>query len=127
MKSIFLIYKYYVFHILKNFNGIPTFILYLDPYVKLIVYCDGSRVEKGSTRVKRKVSCPIYNEKFNFDLSNDQILHTSIVLKVINNVNSSCVGTAVIGYESSGHCKEHWLSMMKFLSKHVDAWYNLYY
>ena len=97
--------------------------------MKLALYCDGSRVGRGTTRVKRKVTSPVFNEKFNFDLSADQIAYTTIVVKVMNNTDStkaSCAGATVIGYESCGNGQEHWLGMMKCLSKHVDAWHSLY-
>lgn len=99
-----------------------------DPYVKLALYCDGTRVGRGATRVKRKVTNPVFNEKFNFDLTSDQIAYTTIVVKVINNMNSSsgCLGVTVIGYESPANGQEHWLCMMECLSQHVDAWHNLY-
>ncbi|XP_028406880.1 synaptotagmin-4-like isoform X2 [Dendronephthya gigantea] len=100
-----------------------------DSYVKLALYCGGSRVDRGSTRVKRKVSSPVFNEKFNFDLNADQIAYTTIVLKVMNSIDSnksSCIGATVIGYESSENGQEHWMCMMKCLSKHVEAWHNLY-
>lgn len=101
----------------------------IDSYVKLALYCGGSRVGRGNTRVKRKVTSPVFNEKFNFDLTADQIAYTTIVVKVMNNIDStksSCAGATVIGYESSENGQEHWLCMMKCLSKHVDAWHNLY-
>lgn len=100
-----------------------------DPYVKIALYCDGTRVGRGATRVKRRVTNPVFNEKFNFDLSSDQIAYTTLVIKVVNNIESTppaCLGATVIGYESSGDGQEHWLCMMECLSQHVDAWHTLY-
>ena len=100
-----------------------------DPYVKLALYCGGSRVGRATTRVKRKVTNPAFNEKFNFDLNADRIAYTTIVVKVMNSIDStksSCAGVTILGYESSGNGQEHWLCMMKCLSKHVDAWHTLY-
>ena len=99
----------------------------LDPYVKLALYCGGARVGRGTTRVKRKLTNPVFNEKFNFDLSADEIAYTTIVVKVMNNLGDSrCTGATVIGYESAENGQSHWLCMMKCLSKHVDAWHTLH-
>lgn len=110
---------------LRNFS----FTSLIDSYVKLALYCGGSRVDRGSTRVKRKISSPVFNEKFNFDLRADQIAYTTIVVKVMKSIDSNkstCIGATVIGYESSENGQEHWMCMMKCLSKHVEAWHNLY-
>lgn len=94
--------------------------------MKLALYCGGARVGRGTTRLKRKVTCPVFNERFNFDLNADQISYTTIVLKMIDNTTSSCCGVTVIGHESFGNGQEHWIHMMKCLSKHVDVWHDLY-
>ena len=104
------------------------FLSSLDPYVKLALYCDGTRVGRGATRVKRRVTNPVFSEKFNFDLTSNQIAYTTLVIKIMNNVESAptCLGATIIGYESSGDGQEHWLCMMECLSQHVDAWHALY-
>ena len=79
--------------------------------------------------MKRRVTNPVFNEKFNFDLNSDQIANTTIVVKVMNGIDStksSFTGVTILGSESSGNGQEHWLCMMKCLSKHVDAWHTLY-
>lgn len=101
-----------------------------DPYVKLALYCDGVRLSKANTRVKRRSLNPVYNEKFNFNISADQISLTTVVLKIVNhseiNVGGGGLGTVILGFDSFGSGQEQWKSMIESPSRHIEKWHKLY-
>ncbi|XP_058951631.2 synaptotagmin-4 isoform X2 [Pocillopora verrucosa] len=101
-----------------------------DPYVKLALYCDGVRLSKANTRVKRRSLNPVYNEKFNFNISADQISLTTVMLKIVNhseiNTGGGSLGTAILGFDSFGSGQEQWKSMIESPSRHVEKWHKLY-
>lgn len=100
-----------------------------DPYVKLALYCDGVRMSKANTRVKRRSLNPVYNEKFNFNVSADQISLTTIVLKIVNHSEISngggSLGAVILGFDSLGSGQEQWKSMIESPSRHVEKWHKL--
>ena len=104
-------------------------ISFIDPYVKLSLYCDGVRLDKANTRVKRKTLNPVYNEKFNFNLSADQISMTTVILKVANHFdissNGGNLGTTLLGFNSQGSGQEQWNSMISSPSRHIEKWHKL--
>lgn len=104
--------------------------LSIDPYVKLALYCDGVRLSKANTRVKRRSLNPVYNEKFNFNISADQISLTTVMLKIVNhseiNTGGGSLGTAILGFDSFGSGQEQWKSMIESPSRHVEKWHKLY-
>lgn len=104
-----------------------------DPYVKLSLYCDGVRLSKANTRVKRKTLNPVFNEKFNFNVNSDQISLTTVVLKVVNHYDvnfgtggSGGMGQVVLGYNSQGSGQEQWNSMLESPSRHIEKWHKIY-
>ncbi|XP_068693577.1 synaptotagmin-4-like isoform X1 [Montipora foliosa] len=101
-----------------------------DPYVKLALYCDGVRMSKANTRVKRRSLNPVYNEKFNFNVSADQISMTTVVLKIVNhseiNVGGGSLGSVILGYDSLGSGQEQWKSMIESPSRHIEKWHKLH-
>lgn len=104
-------------------------LLLVDPYVKIALYCDGIRLSKANTRVKRRSTNPVYNEKFNFNVSADKISVTTVVLKVVNHyhVDSSAgnLGAVVLGFDSFGPGQEQWNSMIESPSRHTEKWHEL--
>lgn len=101
-----------------------------DPYVKLALYCDGVRLSKANTRVKRRSLNPVFNEKFNFNVSADQISLTTVVLKIVNhseiNVGGGGLGTVILGFDSFGSGQEQWKSMIESPSRHIEKWHKLH-
>lgn len=55
-----------------------------DPYVKVYLMCEGKRLRKKRTSVKRSTLCPVYNEALTFDVPASSIDNTSLILKVID-------------------------------------------
>ncbi|RZF38680.1 hypothetical protein LSTR_LSTR003486 [Laodelphax striatellus] len=60
-----------------------------DPYVSLVLVCEGKRLRKKRTSVKRNTLSPLYNEALTFDVPSDNVNDVSLVLKVIDYDSSS--------------------------------------
>ncbi|XP_048583829.1 synaptotagmin-1 isoform X2 [Nematostella vectensis] len=98
-----------------------------DPYIKLSLYCDGVRLSKANTRVKRRTLNPIYNEKFNFNVTADQISHTTVALRVANHreAHAPSLGLVLLGYNSRGSGQEQWHGMLESPSRHIEKWHKI--
>lgn len=55
-----------------------------DPYVKVYLLCQGKRIKKKKTSVKKNCLCPIYNEALVFDVPAENIEDVSLIIKVID-------------------------------------------
>ena len=101
-----------------------------DPYVKIALYCEGVRLSKANTRVKRRSTNPVYNEKFNFNVSAEEISLTTVVLKIANHCQAASgaasLGMLVLGFDSFGSGQEHWNSMLESPSRHTEKWHKLH-
>ncbi|XP_031564509.1 synaptotagmin-1-like isoform X2 [Actinia tenebrosa] len=117
---------------LTKVRGLPKVALdRTDPYIKISLFCDGIRISKANTRVKRKTLNPIYNEKFNFNVTSDQISLTTVVLKVVNHYDvthggGGGLGQVILGYNSQGSGQEHWNAMVESPGRHVEKWHKVY-
>lgn len=55
-----------------------------DPYVKVYLVCQGKRIKKKKTSVKKGCLCPVYNEALVFDVPSENIDDVSLIVKVID-------------------------------------------
>jgi len=55
-----------------------------DPYVKVYLLCQGKRIKKKKTTVKKNTLYPVYNEALVFDVPADNIEDVSLIVKVID-------------------------------------------
>lgn len=60
------------------------FFLFPDPYVKVSLMCQGKRVKKKKTSVKKSTLNPVYNEALVFDVPAENIEDVTLVVKVID-------------------------------------------
>ena len=60
----------------------PLFIT--DPYVKVSLMCQGKRIKKRKTSVKRNTLNPVYNEAIVFDVPQENVEEVSLLIKVID-------------------------------------------
>lgn len=74
-----------LYYIKVFYTSLPLFVLgFADPYVKVYLMCQGKRLRKKRTSVKRSTLCPVYNEALTFDVPASNIDNTSLILKVID-------------------------------------------
>lgn len=55
-----------------------------DPYVKASLVCDGRRLKKRKTSIKKNTLNPTYNEALVFDIPNENIENVSIIIAVMD-------------------------------------------
>lgn len=44
-----------------------------DPYVKIYLLCNGQRIAKKKTHVKKRTLSPVFNESFAFDIPANEV------------------------------------------------------
>ncbi|XP_018398494.1 PREDICTED: synaptotagmin-10-like [Cyphomyrmex costatus] len=99
-----------------------------DPYVKVYLLCQGKRIKKKKTTVKKNTLYPIYNEALVFDVPSDNIEDVSLIVKVIDydRIGSNeLMGCTAIGSSFIGIGRDHWLEMLDNPRKPVAQWYPL--
>ncbi|KAJ8676619.1 hypothetical protein QAD02_012406 [Eretmocerus hayati] len=99
-----------------------------DPYVKVYLLCQGKRIKKKKTSVKKGCLCPVYNEALVFDVPAENIEDVSLIVKVIDydRIGSNeLMGCTAIGANFIGIGRDHWLEMLDNPRKPVAQWYNL--
>lgn len=72
--------------------GELTFMLPPDPYVKASLMCEGRRLKKRKTSIKKNTLNPSYNEALVFDIPNESMEHVSLTIAVMD--YDWCVGLA---------------------------------
>lgn len=55
-----------------------------DPYVKASLICDGRRLKKRKTSIKKNTLNPTYNEALVFDIPNENIESVSVIIAVMD-------------------------------------------
>ncbi|XP_076628926.1 synaptotagmin-10 [Colletes latitarsis] len=99
-----------------------------DPYVKVYLLCQGKRIKKKKTTVKKNTLCPVYNEVLVFDVPAANIEDVSLIVKVIDydRIGSNeLMGCTAIGSSFIGVGRDHWLEMLDNPRKPVAQWYPL--
>ncbi|XP_071792487.1 synaptotagmin-10-like [Asterias amurensis] len=99
-----------------------------DPYVKVSMVCQGKRVKKKKTTVKKNTLNPVYNEAMVFDIvpeSMDNILFVVAVVDYDWVGHSELIGVCEVGPNSLGQGKDHWEEMLGSPRKQIAHWYQL--
>ncbi|XP_033216079.1 synaptotagmin-10-like isoform X4 [Belonocnema kinseyi] len=99
-----------------------------DPYVKVYLLCQGKRIKKKKTSVKKNCLCPVYNEALVFDVPSENVEDVSLIIKVIDydRIGSNeLMGCTAIGSSFIGVGRDHWLEMLDNPRKPVAQWYPL--
>lgn len=55
-----------------------------DPYVKVSLICQGRRIKKRKTSVKKANLNPVYNEALVFDVPAENVDDVSLLIKVLD-------------------------------------------
>ncbi|XP_023718098.1 synaptotagmin-10 [Cryptotermes secundus] len=99
-----------------------------DPYVKVYLLCEGKRIKKKKTTVKKATLSPVYNEALVFDVPAENIEDVSLIVKVIDYDrigHNELMGCTAIGSSFIGIGRDHWLEMLDNPRKPVAQWYPL--
>lgn len=99
-----------------------------DPYVKVALMCQGRRIKKKKTTVRRSTLNPVYNEALIFDVPAENIDECSVVVHVMDydRVSSNeSMGSCCAGLQAIGQGRDHWLEMLDAPRKPVAHWYHL--
>ncbi|XP_053976419.1 synaptotagmin-10-like [Hylaeus volcanicus] len=99
-----------------------------DPYVKVDLLCQGKRIKKKKTAVKKNTLFPVYNEGLVFHVPEDNIKDVSLIVKVIDydRIGSNeLMGCTAIGSSFIGVGRDHWLQMLNNKKNPVAQWYTL--
>ncbi|GLV36122.1 Synaptotagmin 1 [Carabus blaptoides fortunei] len=99
-----------------------------DPYVKVYLVCQGKRIKKKKTSVKKCTLSPVYNEALVFDVPAENIEDVSLIIKVVDydRIGSNeLMGCTAVGNSFIGIGRDHWLEMLDNPRKPVAQWYPL--
>ncbi|KAL7378110.1 hypothetical protein ABVT39_008551 [Epinephelus coioides] len=99
-----------------------------DPYVKASLICDGRRLKKRKTSIKKNTLNPTYNEALVFDIPNENIESVSIIFAVMDYDcigHNEVIGMCHVGSEADGPGREHWTAMLANPRKPIEHWHQL--
>lgn len=99
-----------------------------DPYVKASLVCDGRRLKKRKTSIKKNTLNPTYNEALVFDIPNENIENVSIVIAVMDYDcigHNEVIGMCRVGSDVDGPGREHWSAMLANPRKPIEHWHQL--
>ncbi|XP_014665048.1 PREDICTED: synaptotagmin-6-like [Priapulus caudatus] len=99
-----------------------------DPYVKVVLVCQGKRIKKKKTTVKKSTLNPVYNEALVFDIPAENIDECGVLVQVkdYDKVGSNeIVGYSGSGMTCLGQGRDHWLEMLDSPRKPIAHWYQL--
>ena len=100
-----------------------------DPYVKIYLIYKGSRVYKWKSTVKKKTLAPIYNETFQFTVTEMDMHFVQLELKVIDHDilgSNHLMGTVELGSKSEHSTgKTHWTEMTSSPCNQICYWHSL--
>ncbi|PNF18019.1 hypothetical protein B7P43_G12645 [Cryptotermes secundus] len=102
----------------------------LDPYVKLCLKSPDRRVEKRKTKTVKCTLNPIFNEAFNFNVTNTNMEESSLEIVVMDFDNigrDELIGRLLLaGRDGSGEPEtKHWLEMLANPTITVVQWHRL--
>ncbi|XP_076344367.1 synaptotagmin-10-like isoform X2 [Tachypleus tridentatus] len=99
-----------------------------DPYVKVCLMCQGKRIKKKKTSVKKGTLNPVYNEALVFDVPAENIEDVNLLVKVLDYDRvgiSEVMGCCGLGSGCIGLGRDHWLEMIDNPRKPVAQWHPL--
>nr|XP_020663896.1 synaptotagmin-3 [Pogona vitticeps]XP_020663897.1 synaptotagmin-3 [Pogona vitticeps]XP_020663898.1 synaptotagmin-3 [Pogona vitticeps]XP_020663899.1 synaptotagmin-3 [Pogona vitticeps]XP_020663901.1 synaptotagmin-3 [Pogona vitticeps]XP_020663902.1 synaptotagmin-3 [Pogona vitticeps]XP_020663903.1 synaptotagmin-3 [Pogona vitticeps] len=99
-----------------------------DPYVKASLMCEGRRLKKRKTSIKKNTLNPTYNEALVFDIPQDSMEHVSITLAVMDYDcigHNEVIGMCRVGSDADTPGREHWAEMLANPRKPIEHWHQL--
>ncbi|XP_068180408.1 synaptotagmin-6 [Antennarius striatus] len=101
---------------------------YSDPYVKVSLICDGRRLKKKKTSIKKNTLNPTYNEAIIFDIPPDSMDHVSLHISVMDYDlvgHNEIIGVMRVGCHADGLGRDHWNEMLAYPRKPIAHWHPL--
>uniref|UniRef100_A0A3P8RJQ3 Synaptotagmin 6 n=1 Tax=Amphiprion percula TaxID=161767 RepID=A0A3P8RJQ3_AMPPE len=101
---------------------------YSDPYVKVSLICDGRRLKKKKTSIKKNTLNPTYNEAIIFDIPPDSMDHVSLHISVMDYDlvgHNEIIGVMRVGCNAEGLGRDHWNEMLAYPRKPIAHWHPL--
>ncbi|XP_056898161.1 synaptotagmin-6 [Takifugu flavidus] len=101
---------------------------YSDPYVKVSLMCDGRRLKKKKTSIKKNTLNPSYNEAIIFDIPPDSMDHVSLHISVMDYDlvgHNEIIGVMRVGCHAEGLGRDHWNEMLAYPRKPIAHWHPL--
>ncbi|KAK1797958.1 hypothetical protein P4O66_000718 [Electrophorus voltai] len=99
-----------------------------DPYVKASLVCEGRRLKKRKTSIKKNTLNPTYNEALVFDIPNENMENMALVIAVMDYDcigHNEVIGMCRLGSDVEGPGREHWAAMLANPRKPIEHWHQL--
>ncbi|XP_043915708.1 synaptotagmin-3 isoform X2 [Protopterus annectens] len=99
-----------------------------DPYVKASLICDGRRLKKRKTSIKKNTLNPIYNEALVFDIPNENMDNVSLTIAVMDYDcigHNEVIGMCRVGNDGDAAGRDHWSEMLANPRKPIEHWHQL--
>uniref|UniRef100_A0A8C4SSK3 Synaptotagmin 6 n=1 Tax=Erpetoichthys calabaricus TaxID=27687 RepID=A0A8C4SSK3_ERPCA len=101
---------------------------YSDPYVKVSLLCDGRRLKKKKTTIKKNTLNPTYNEAIIFDIPPENMDQVSLLISVMDYDrvgHNEIIGVNRVGINAEGLGRDHWNEMLAYPRKPIAHWHPL--
>ncbi|XP_030624760.1 synaptotagmin-6 [Chanos chanos] len=101
---------------------------YSDPYVKVSLICDGKRLKKKKTTIKKNTLNPTYNEAIIFDIPPESMDNVSLHISVMDYDlvgHNEIIGVTRVGCSAEGLGRDHWNEMLAYPRKPIAHWHPL--
>lgn len=101
---------------------------YSDPYVKVSLLCDGRRLKKKKTTIKKNTLNPVYNEAIIFDIPPENMDQVSLLISVMDYDrvgHNEIIGVCRVGISAEGLGRDHWNEMLAYPRKPIAHWHCL--
>ncbi|XP_069489490.1 synaptotagmin-6 [Ambystoma mexicanum] len=101
---------------------------YSDPYVKVSLLCDGRRLKKKKTTIKKNTLNPTYNEAIIFDIPPENMDQVSLLISVMDYDrvgHNEIIGVCRAGNNAEGLGRDHWNEMLAYPRKPIAHWHSL--
>ncbi|XP_030632902.1 synaptotagmin-6 [Chanos chanos] len=101
---------------------------YSDPYVKVSLICDGRRLKKKKTTIKKNTLNPTYNEAIIFDIPPENMDQVSLHISVMDYDlvgHNEIIGVNRVGSHVEGLGRDHWNEMLAYPRKPIAHWHPL--
>lgn len=99
-----------------------------DPYVKASLICEGRRLKKRKTSIKKNTLNPVYNEALVFDIPNENMDQVNVIIAVMDYDcigHNEVIGMCRVGNAADGPGREHWNEMLANPRKPIEQWHQL--